>query len=270
MLLRDWRDREFLIRNMRSHHAQDRTDIQRLWRLVQRTLHEPNDIIGGGRGGPESSAPFPGSSSLEPPYPDPDPYPWPPGDDTSSASGGPEPPGPGADCCLWAWSGTAWVKLIDNTDGCTCPEPEDDGEYPGQMEITCCPDCSVVVDGCEIPCVIVWDVTADPDSTYWSSLNGAHTLTWNGVNDPGAAWEACEGSDLLLYNSVKISATYQDVAGVKSWTVWIGHYLTGDCSGGGPGVVTVGSDAATCVPVHGEGSEGAPPNGPNDWTIDPA
>lgn len=222
---------ERFIRQLRGDVAQLWTDVQRLWRLQSRVLHEPQEVIGG-YAGPDSSLPSSGGTPTLP-YPSPSTWPYPDPDNSSSPGSGPGAGGVGDDCCLWVWDGLQWIKVIDNTDGCECPEPEDDGTEVNETTVTCCAGCTVTCGARELSCTLELTYSnVGAADEFRDALAGTYTLTWNGVD----AWVSdCKAlaSVLGIFNSCKVSVPCPAGPGGAAYTyASFSLYLTGNCTGG--------------------------------------
>ena len=177
-MIRDERDIPALLDILRHEVAQNRTDIQRLWRLLARETHEPFFVIGGDA--VDSSA----SDGVD----DPGPAPLP--DNTNTPGGGPSPTGIQEGCCLWIWDGSQWRLAVDRAVECGCPTPEVTGSFVNQTTTTCCEssDASdadpIPCDGCAIPRTIHVTTSrlAGPAEPTLEALIGTTTLAWSGTN----------------------------------------------------------------------------------------
>lgn len=243
MLVPDYRGLLSLVMDLRRQVAQNTTDIQRLWRLTRRYQHQPQFVIGGDGGPYESSGDIgsfsdgtgSGPDSQGPGYPD-----DPPdsadsqggGGGGTGGGGGGNPPGGGPndssaagdDDCVWIWDGSAWVKVLDNTSGCECPEPGSPGSTIGETQITNCEDCFIDCHGCEIPCRITCTITGGSGEPL-DDLVGSHTLNHN-----GSEWvSSCIGINAFggLYNSAKIRVS---CGGGSLLTLTIEIFASADCT----------------------------------------
>lgn len=247
-----------LLRDMRSMLAQHDTDIKRLWRLTRRDVNEPNEVIGGDA---EDNTGGPGSveSSVEI-----ETTPPPPNNGGGGAFGDPVDP----DCCRWQWMGSSlgWVKIIDNTTGCTCPEPGSPGDYLMQTMDTCCEssstsdDCVVVYWHCDLPCVIDVEIDAtDPGDGSCVGYIGNYTLTWD-EGEEAYIDDTCHPYTYLGFPfSFKIRATLSEDEPARfiiSTTVWANGECSGMSSGSG-----MGGDAgiSDCAPLLAEGGASTNP-----------
>lgn len=247
----DDRDLTRLLATLRQEIAQNRTDIQRLWRLVAREVHEPFFVIGGDA--PEESSSGGGSSASGPPFPPPD--------NTDPPAGGPDPSEAVADhCCLWMWTGNQWEILVDNTSGCTCPPPDDPGARLFETAITCCFEsssgsssgsaCAVGCHGCSIPCTLLVTVTKEGGGgvEIMDQLLGSHALAWNGTK-----WlSGCIGTGNETITGQKIRATCSHSA--CKLAVAIEYFFGGGCANHTAADTLTSCDPNTwsCEPIFGE------------------
>lgn len=246
----DDRDLTRLLATLRQEVAQNRTDIQRLWRLVAREVHEPFFVIGGDA--PEESS-SEGSSASGPPFPPPD--------NTEPPGGGPNPGDAVADgCCLWLWTGSQWEILVDNTSGCDCPQPDYPGTTLFETAITCCFEsssgsssgsaCEVNCYGCAIPCAILVTVTKEGAGgvEIMDHLLGSHALTWNGTK-----WlSGCIATGSEAVTGQKIRATCAN--GVCKLAAAVEYYFGGGCTSYTAADALTGCDGDTwsCDPLFSE------------------
>jgi hypothetical protein len=252
----DERDFTRLLNSLRHEIAQNRTDIQRLWRLVARETHEPFFVIGGDA--EDSSA---GGSDVEGP-------PFPPPDNTDPPGGGPDPSyALPQGCCLWIWNGQEWIKAVDDAAGCACPPPDQPGDAPFAQAVTCCEEssssddsssetpCAVPCWTCELPCVLHYSTAARPGHDpvpECEDFAGSRACVWN--PDVGAWESACFAlPNHAFFESGRIRITPRVPApnACVLTAAQILYYAAG-CEGAFAAGGSVEVEIQSCDPVFGE------------------
>lgn len=258
-LVPDMREMSAMIMNLRRQVAQNTTDIQRLWRLTSRVVHEPFFTIGGDNedhfdssgGQSYSGGEGSGPDSGGPGYPTDPPDSSDSGGGGTGGGGGGDPGGgpndssaAGDDDCVWMWNGSSWVKVVDNTSGCECPEPDTSGTTIGQLRITNCEDCFIDCHGCDIPCQITCTITAvGTPGEPLSDVAGSHTLNHNGSEWVSSCLTVDVGGG--LYTSAKIRV---GCAGASLLSLSVEFFLAGDCTGS-PTAQAGTQTSFTCDPL---------------------
>lgn len=260
----DERDLTRLLSALRHEVAQNRTDVQRLWRLVAREIHEPFFVVGGDAEDSSAGGSQSGSDAEWPPAPPPD--------NTDPPGGGPDPGDSlPQGCCLWIWDGAEWIKAIDRTDGCPCPPPDQPGEAPFEQAVACCEEsssadessseapCAVPCWTCELPCVLHYSTAPRPGEdpvAECEDFAGSRACVWNPDLE---AWEsACFPlPNHAFFESGRVRIVVKTPA--PNACVLIATqllYYAAGCEGALAAGGSVEVEIASCDPVYGTSNNG--------------